>query len=90
MKFQKGQGGRPKGVRNKSTKAVKEALTLAFQGMGGVESLTKWGKANPELFYQLWVRMLVVEAKIDFNVSSISKLSDEELEQKRRQLKLVS
>lgn len=53
--------GRPKGVPNKNTTAVKEALNLAFQGIGGVEALIKWGTDNPAQFYPLWVKMLPTE-----------------------------
>lgn len=50
--------GRKKGVPNKSTASVKEALTLAFQGLGGVPKLQAWAQENPTPFYQLWGKML--------------------------------
>lgn len=52
------RGGRQKGTPNKTTAAVKEALTLAFEGMGGVQNLTMWAQDNPTEFYKLWVKML--------------------------------
>jgi hypothetical protein len=50
--------GRPKGSQNKSTAAVKEALSMAFEGLGGVPQLTTWAMDNPTEFYKLWVKML--------------------------------
>lgn len=53
--------GRKKGVLNKSTAAVKEALRLAFQGIGGVPELQAWAKDNQTEFYKLWAKMLPLE-----------------------------
>lgn len=50
--------GRVKGVPNKTTASVKEALTLAFQGVGGVPMLQAWAIENPTPFYQIWAKML--------------------------------
>ena len=50
--------GRVKGVPNKTTASVKEALTLAHEGIGGVPALITWAKQNPTPFYQLWAKML--------------------------------
>jgi len=74
--------GRVKGVPNKSTKAVKEALEIAFEGMGGAERLTTWAKSNETEFYKLWVKMLPTDVKADVNlhvtkiVSEIVRASD--------------
>ena len=54
---QKGNG-RPKGAVSKTTKDVKEALELAFQGAGGVQKLTEWAVANPDGFYPVWSKLL--------------------------------
>lgn len=56
--------GRPRGVPNKSTKAVKEALELAFEGVGGVKQLTAWAKANETEFFKLWVKMLPAKTEV--------------------------
>ena len=50
--------GRPKGSQNKTTVAAKEAFTLAAQGIGGVEALTKWGTLNPDKFWPLYARLI--------------------------------
>jgi hypothetical protein len=53
--------GRKKGVPNKTTASVKEALSLAFQGLGGVPRLQVWATENPTEFYKLWSKMLPQE-----------------------------
>jgi hypothetical protein len=66
MGFQKGHkkaGGRPRGGKNKTTVAVKVALHEAFDKLGGVPSLVKWGKDNPGEFYKLWCKTLPTEIK---------------------------
>lgn len=62
--------GRKKGVPNKSTAAVKEALALAFEGIGGVPTLIAWAKvpANQGEFYKLWAKLLPTEVKASGNV----------------------
>lgn len=55
--------GRPKGTPNKSTAAVKEALALAFQGLGGVARLQSWADENPTEFFKLWSKMLPAEVQ---------------------------
>lgn len=57
------RGGRRKGTPNKTTATVKAALVEAFDKLGGVPELVKWGKANPSQFYALWGKMLPTEVK---------------------------
>ena len=54
-------GGRAKGTPNKATKGAREALQLAFEGIGGVQELMNWAKANPTEFYKLYARLIPVE-----------------------------
>ena len=54
-------GGRQKGVPNKATASVKEALQLAYQAIGGDPRLASWALENPTEFYKLWGRMLPQE-----------------------------
>lgn len=71
--FQKGRkktAGRKLGTPNVVTVEVKRAISLAFEGIGGVGSLTAWAKKNPALFYtKVWVKLLphkiTVEGDID-------------------------
>lgn len=53
--------GRPKGLANKATRAVKEALWEAYEGIGGGKKLKEWAEANPTEFFKLWGRMLPTE-----------------------------
>lgn len=45
--------GRPKGVPNKLTRTVKEAIEAAFQGVGGAEFLMQQAQENPVAFMTL-------------------------------------
>lgn len=60
-KFQKGEGGRPKGVPNKLTRTAKEAFQLAFDKLGGWEGLAQWASKdheNRKVFYSLYARLI--------------------------------
>lgn len=69
MSEQKGKrfGGRQKGTPNKTTAKVKEAMELAFEGIGGVPALIDWAEDNQTEFYKLFVKLLPVQ--VDANVS---------------------
>jgi hypothetical protein len=56
--------GRPKGMPNKSTKLVKEALQEAFEQLGGVPSLLRWATRNRDEFYKLWARLIPSEVHL--------------------------
>ncbi len=53
--------GRPAGLPNKLTVAAKQAFSLAFEGIGGVEALIEWGKENKSAFYTLYARLIPQE-----------------------------
>ncbi len=58
--------GRLKGVPNKTTVAVKQALQAVYadlqnEGGGDNAHLLSWAKANPGEFYKLWCKMLPTE-----------------------------
>ncbi len=57
--------GRTKGVPNKTTRAVKEALVEAFEQLGGIPALVRFGKENPVEFYKLWVKVLPLQVHLD-------------------------
>ena len=69
MSEQKGKrfGGRQKGTPNKTTAKVKEAMELAFEGIGGVPALIEWAEDNQTEFYKLFVKLLPVQ--VDANVA---------------------
>lgn len=63
MAFQKGNklAGSRKGIPNKSTASVKEALHEVYAKRGGDKALLAWSQENPTEFYKLWGRMLPQE-----------------------------
>ncbi|MBC3540645.1 hypothetical protein ACFSC6_12205 [Rufibacter sediminis] len=58
-------GGRKAGTVNKTTASVKQALSEAFEKLGGITSLVQWGKEEPGEFYKLWVKTLPTEVKAE-------------------------
>lgn len=65
------RGGRKAGVKNKATKAVKEAICEAFEKLGGVPALVKFAKKYPTVFYsQIWAKLLPTDVKVTGNVST--------------------
>jgi hypothetical protein len=57
-------GGRQRGTPNKLTSAARAAFEAAFEGIGGVEQLTAWGRENPTEFYKLYGRLIPVESQL--------------------------
>ncbi|WP_250470086.1 MULTISPECIES: hypothetical protein [unclassified Caballeronia] len=58
-----------KGVLNKTTASVKSALTEAFEQLGGVDALVRWGKSDPAAFYSIWSKMLPAEVRAEVNIN---------------------
>lgn len=56
-------GGRPKGVPNKNTKALKDMILGALQKAGGEEYLQQQANDNPNAFLSLIGRVLPTELK---------------------------
>lgn len=54
-------GGRQPGSPNQNTKAVKDALWSAFNGIGGLRTFQLWALENQTEFYKLWSRMMPTE-----------------------------
>ncbi len=50
--------GRPKGKESPRSVAMREALELAFDGIGGVPKLTEWAADHLSEFYTLWIKLL--------------------------------
>ena len=65
--------GRVKGVPNKTTSDMRDAMRQAFDESGGVEYLKKLAKKNPGLFVQMLTKMIpaAVEQSIRGNVTYI-------------------
>ena len=68
-------GGRKPGAHNKRTVEVKTALETAFDQLGGVPALVRFGQARPDLFYPIWAKLL----PRDLAVKHSGKLTLEEL-----------
>lgn len=49
-------------VAPSKVRMARENLSQAFDDMGGVPALVKWGKANPTEFYRIWARLIPKEA----------------------------
>ena len=68
--------GRRKGVRNKTTMAAKQAISLAFEGLGGVEGLIAWAKKDEQneriFFANIYPKLLPL--KVDGEVEMGRKL----------------
>lgn len=45
--FGKGNPGKPKGAKNKTTVAAKEAIALAAEKLGGTDRLVAWAQEDP-------------------------------------------
>lgn len=56
-------GGRPKGVPNKNTKALKDMILGALTNAGGEEYLTRQAEENPQAFMGLIGKVLPTELK---------------------------
>lgn len=61
--------GRPKGVLNKTTKAVKEMILEALSNKGGVEYLEKQADENPTAFLTLVGKVLPLD--VNANVQTV-------------------
>lgn len=56
--FQDAKGrGRPKGSQNRTTRAAKEAIELAAEGLGGYERLVEWAQSDPINERVFWSQM---------------------------------
>jgi hypothetical protein len=49
--------GRPKGVPNKTTMQVKEAISFAAAGLGGADRLVAWAKEDPQNERVFWAQI---------------------------------
>ncbi len=57
--------GRPKGVPNKATAAIKDMITQALEKAGGVEYLVRQAEENPGAFMTLVGKVLPLQVSGD-------------------------
>jgi hypothetical protein len=61
--------GRPKGSLNRTTKAAKEAIALAAEGLGGTDRLVEWAKEDPKNEAAFWTTIYPKLIPIDVKAS---------------------
>lgn len=54
----RGNPGRPRGSKNKVTRAFREGVLDAYVALGGAEALADWGREHPTEFYRLCGRLI--------------------------------
>jgi hypothetical protein len=75
--------GRPKGIPNKTTQNVKEAIERAFEKLGGTDYLVHVGQSDPRTFCALLSRLLPTKlANADGSplLAALTELTDAQLE----------
>lgn len=53
--------GRPAGVPNKLSAAVKDNIIDVFERIGGVESMAVWASENQTQFFNLYAKLLPLQ-----------------------------
>ncbi len=59
------KAGRKKGVPNKLTATIKEAVEQAFNNVGGVKWLEKLAETDPKAFSVLLSKLIPTDVKLD-------------------------
>ena len=75
--------GRPKGIPNKTTQSVKEAIERAFEKLGGMDYLVHVGQTDPRTFCALLSRLLptkLTNADGSPLLAALTELTDAQLE----------
>lgn len=73
MAYKKGQGGRPKGAKNKLTISVREAFETAFNELqeDKEHNLLKFAQKYPRDFYQIAAKLIPTSIKADIQGEGI-------------------
>lgn len=77
-RFLRNPKGRPKGAKDKIARSVKHDIEKAFEGLGGIEGLIKWGKKNnrnQEKLYDWYFSMLPKNVDAKHSGELIAKLT---------------
>lgn len=81
-------------VAPKAVQATRQQLLEAFELMGGVPALVKWGKTNPTEFYRIWARLLPKDAPepdagkmpLEQLLAKLAERSDQPIDQAAREI----
>jgi hypothetical protein len=68
--WKKGQGGRPPGALNHTTRAVRDTIMAAADMMGGVDGMVKWIKKHEDNEFAFWSEMYLGMAPLQMNTRS--------------------
>lgn len=70
--FEKGTGGRPKGVQNKLTRTVKETVLAAFNDLQSdpKANIMSWAKDNPTDFYKIASKLIPTEVSANVEMKT--------------------
>ena len=82
-RFTEAGPGRPKGLPNRQTVAIKEAIERAFEKLGGTDYLVHVGQSDPRTFCALLSRLLPTKlANADGSplLAALTELTDAQLE----------
>jgi len=53
-RFGKGNPGKPKGAKNKTTQSALDAIAKAAEALGGAQRLVEWAKEDPQNEKAFW------------------------------------
>lgn len=53
--------GRPAGVPNKISAAVKDNVIAVFEKLGGVQHMAEWATENPTQFYNIYSKLMPLQ-----------------------------
>ncbi len=71
--------GRAKGTPNKTTTALKEAILLSFERLGGAAYLEQVGRADPKTYCTLLAKILPRNGITTDQSAGVAQLSDAEI-----------
>lgn len=57
--------GRKAGVPNKLSSTVKDNVVAVFDQIGGIAQMAQWAQENPTPFYNIYSKLIPVEAKVE-------------------------
>ncbi len=68
--------GRPAGIANKTTRALKQALEESFERLGGVDWLVELAKSEPKAYASLLAKLLPSQLSMDANIMHAEQITE--------------